>query len=63
LYAEISGDEEAAIGHLRMAASEQYRGSGGFMNAVARVHWARVMSRADSREAAVEPEGASRRSE
>lgn len=63
LLAEISGDEEAAGRHLRIAASERFRDMGGFMNAVARVHWARVGNRAHGREAAVEPEIGSRRSE
>lgn len=42
LYAEVSGDAAAAASHLREAASDRYADIGGFMNAVARVHWARV---------------------
>lgn len=42
LYAEVSGDATAAARHLREAASERFVDVGGFMNAVARVHWARV---------------------
>jgi lipoprotein NlpI len=42
LYAEISGDGTAAARHLREAASDRFADVGGFMNAVARVHWARV---------------------
>lgn len=63
LYAEISGgDDKAVERHLRIAASEPYRDIGGFMNAAARVHWARVRSRIDGRAAAAGPD-ASRRSE
>lgn len=42
LYAEVSGDTNAATRHLREAASDRYTEVGGFMNAVAQVHWARI---------------------
>jgi tetratricopeptide (TPR) repeat protein len=63
LFADINGDQEAAFRHLRIAASERYRETGGFMNVVAQVHWAQAQSRADGREAAIEPVGSSRRTE
>jgi lipoprotein NlpI len=42
LFAEVSGDVDAAAVHLREAASDRYADMGGFMNTVARVHWARM---------------------
>lgn len=63
LFAEISGDETAAAVHLRAAADEQLRDVGGFMNAVARVHWARLRSRGDGGGPTADPGSASRRSE
>jgi lipoprotein NlpI len=42
LYSEVTGDGPAAARHLREAASDRFADVGGFMNAVARVHWARV---------------------
>lgn len=44
LLAEVTGDHAAARVHLRVAASEAYREHGGFMNVVARRHWARVQA-------------------
>jgi lipoprotein NlpI len=44
LYCEVIGDADAAAAHLEVAASPRYRDVGGFMNAVAQVHWARVQA-------------------
>jgi hypothetical protein len=63
LFAEISGDDRAAARHLREAASARFRDIGGFMNAVASVHWARLSNGGDGREAAGEAGVESRRSE
>jgi lipoprotein NlpI len=46
LFHEVTGDFASAERHLELAASERYRHVGGFMNAVAQVHWARVRDRA-----------------
>jgi len=61
LFAEVSGDEQTAHRHLQAAASQRYRQVGGFMNSVARVHWARVNDR--GRRAAAGADGESRRAE
>ncbi|MCC7043828.1 MAG: hypothetical protein IT183_08195 [Acidobacteria bacterium] len=63
LFAEVSGDDEAAASHLRVAASTRFRDIGGFMNAVASVHWARLRSRGESGGATADPGSESRRSE
>jgi lipoprotein NlpI len=39
LLAEANGDRAAALKHIGLAASDQYRPFGGFMNVVAQVHW------------------------
>lgn len=53
LYAEATGDDEAAAVHLAAAASDRFDGMGGFMHDVARVHWARVQPRGGSHPAGV----------
>lgn len=50
LYCEVIGDDDAAAVHLAAAASDQYREVGGFMNAVAQVHWAKLRERVGSRD-------------
>jgi tetratricopeptide (TPR) repeat protein len=42
LYAEVRGAPDTAVGHLRIAASDRFADIGGFMNAAARVHLARL---------------------
>ena len=44
LFHEVTGDASAAARHLEIAASDRYRDVGGFMNVVARQHWARIRS-------------------
>jgi lipoprotein NlpI len=63
LFAEISGDETSASAHLRAAAADRFRDIGGFMNAAAQVHWARLRSRGDGGEGTAGPADESRRSE
>lgn len=55
LYCEVTGDDESSAIHLEAAASERYQDVGGFMNAVAQVHWARVMERLGGVPAVVVP--------
>jgi len=57
LYAETTGDDEAAAAHLAAAASDRFDGMGGFMHDVARVHWARLQAWAGSHATAVGPDG------
>lgn len=48
LYCEVTGDADAAAVHLERAASPRYSDMGGFMNVVARVHWAQLSARTSS---------------
>jgi lipoprotein NlpI len=45
LFCDASGDRAGAVEHLTAAASDRYRGQGGFMNVVARVYAARLSSK------------------
>jgi lipoprotein NlpI len=44
LFHEVTGDPSSAARHMEIAASDRYREFGGFMNAVARQHWARLQN-------------------
>lgn len=63
LFADVSGDDESAFRHLRLAASERFSETGGFMNVVAQVHWAQLQSRGDRRDTTIGPGSPSRRTE
>lgn len=63
LYAEVTGDDAAARDHMRIAASDAYREHGGFMNVVARYHWAQLRSRPAALDGAAGSTAGSRREE
>lgn len=63
LYAEVMGDEAGAREHLRIAASDVYGDHGGFMNVVARRHWAQLRSRPAASDGAAGSTAGSRREE
>jgi lipoprotein NlpI len=52
LYSEAIGDSAAAFEHLTLAAGDQYRSFGGFMNVVARLHAGRLRQAHDETRAA-----------